>query len=229
MVILNDYIPFDKKKLEIILLSVLKNEELMDVHNEKTKEILKKVLNNCVEEIKDNFSKNHFYYMNIHDKFCTHVFKNGKREGYMCCAKIEINSNAWLCSRHDKDYTPRHRVYYKHKPRCLHIRKNNKQCKHMSIKNMSYCYIHEKNYRNNNVEIKLKNMEKLKRLRKKFFKNKYKSKTKYNLTFKLLHILNNNILNKDKLKIKNCIKNIIDIDEYNIYKVTSPLYDKGIT
>lgn len=226
MVLLNDYLPFNKKKLKNNLISILKNRSLLDIYDEKTKRIIENTLNYYIKEIENKFSDNHFLNMNINDKFCMHIFKRGRREGEMCCAKIEINSREWLCSRHDRKYNPKHRNYSIERPRCNFIRENGEQCKHMSNKHICYCYIHRKN----DLDIKLKNLEKLKKLRKSFFKNKY---NKYK---KIKSILKNNLLckynckyNKNENKIENndnvCFNQLYTLLYINIKK----RIEKGIT
>lgn len=129
----------------------------------------------------------------MENKFCTYMYKRGKREGYFCMAKIEINSKDWKCSRHCKDYETKSRSYT-NRDRCEYIRQNGIRCKHYSMKYMKYCYIHGDENKNKNIEKKLF-LKKLEKKRKNYFLNK--KKRKQNL---YTQIFIDTYLNKNKIK-----------------------------
>lgn len=227
MVILNEVVHINYNKMKRLLYNKMdeKNKNVLDnvFFNKNEKE--KKYINyNIISELKKIMDSNLFIDLSMNYSYCKHIYKYGKYEGHICGAKIFIKYNdkrsKFLCSRHCRDYNKKHRKYSEEKPRCKFIRNNNKQCRHITGKHIDYCYIHREDYKNNLLETNLKNIEKLKRLRIIFFKNKNKSKIKYKLISKLLTYNN---------KFEKYFKNIIKIDNYRKYKLIVSINTKGIT
>lgn len=180
MVVLNNVLPVNYNKMNKIVLkeSINKITNIIEdiFYNDKNKikyrDLITKRFN---EELKDIYDSNHNIYLFMNNRYCVHRYKRGIREGHVCGAKIEINSYDYLCSRHNRDYKTNNRVYTNNNIRCNYIRNNNQQCKHRCSEHNSYCYIHLKN-----IEIyKKNNLEKLKKMRINYFKNKSKYNYKY--------------------------------------------------
>lgn len=89
-------------------------------------------------------------------KICMHVYKNGKKAGHICGAKVFIKTNnklqKYLCSRHCRDYITKGRNYTKYNKRCSFIRNNGNICKHKCEKDKNYCYIHKEEEKNIHIE-----------------------------------------------------------------------------
>lgn len=204
MVILNNVVPVNYNKMKRLLLSKVdeKTKNIIDrlfYNNENKNKYTDYILKNINQDIKDIMDNNHYLDLFVNYNYCNHIYKHGKREGMMCCAKIFIKpndkKNKYLCSRHCRNYNSKPREYSINKPRCNYIKNNGKQCKHICSNFNRYCYIHEYIEIENNkyTNEKINKIEKFKFLRKLYFKNKYKSKRKYN---------NKNKKNKNKDKNK---------------------------
>lgn len=162
---------------------------------------------------------NNIGFLNIYcssEKVCMHTYNNGKKAGKICGAKIFIKTNNRLqkfkCSRHCRDYNTNSRNYI-NRNRCEYIRNNGIQCKHYSIKNKKFCYIHkyEENIKFNIEMEKQCILNKLEKRRKKYFLVKY-NKNKHN---------NKNII----IKYNNFLKNIEILEFYKFFKSFNK-YDK---
>lgn len=70
----------------------------------------KEIFNNIIKEKMEIVKSNHFWYLNSSNNNCTHIFKKGKKEGYMCQKKIRTNLNGqkqdYLCCKHSKKHIP---------------------------------------------------------------------------------------------------------------------------
>lgn len=235
MVILNKVVPIDYNKMKKIILkksneSIMKTLDELFFNNENKDEYIKYILKNNNESLKEIFNSDNNIYLFINNNYCVHKYKRGNREGQICGAKIEINSDNYLCSRHNRSYKPKQRNYNINK-RCSHVRNNNELCKHICRDNNKYCYIHKKIYekdiKEDNIDyIKRKNIEELKNRRKLYFKMK---KAKY--------LKNSKISDFSKIsKIKNIIieyitNNNIDINIFmknkNKYKFLNNIINKS--
>jgi hypothetical protein len=160
-------------------------KDIIDIEklSDKDMNIILKKINSYIKKL---FSNDYFIYLLISSKHCVHKYKRGKKDGTYCCSKIEIDDKNFLCSRHNRKYTPNSRIYTINNPRCTFIRSNDSQCKHKCSKYNSYCYIHIKD-----MELyKKSQIEKLKILRKKFINNKYNyrkiDKTKNKIILKFI-------------------------------------------
>lgn len=151
------------------------------------------------------------------EHICEHVYRRGKKEGQICGAKFFIKTNdklqKYLCSRHCRNYDTKPRKYTINNPRCNYERKNGEQCKHRSLSFKTYCYIHIK-YKNENKNKEYMNskINKLRYLRKLYYRNKYKKKRKYRYN----HINKNySIIYSFKEYIKNKHKHILMMTKKN--------------
>lgn len=233
MVILNKVIPINynymkKKFLEGLYGKVIKilDDTFYNCSDEDKKKYITYIHKNIIKESRNIFDSNHFIYLSMNKNYCTHIYKRGKMEGHICGAKIEIESDDYLCSRHNRKYVPKQRKYSMKNPRCKHIKENGNQCRHKCSKHKIYCYIHNNYYKEDNYEhIKMKNIEKLKIKRKLYFDMK---KIKNSKNFK-----NSKISNFSKnSKIKNILfeyikHNNIDINIFlkNKKKCLNKIYD----
>lgn len=108
MVVLNDFLPINILSLKIHITNKLKevlNEELDNfIEDVKKKRIMEKI----IENIKDTLSSDYFLYLIMHDNYCTHKFKKGKKEGHYCAKKIKSNNSKkmYLCCKHDPGHIP---------------------------------------------------------------------------------------------------------------------------
>lgn len=229
MVILNDVVPINYNKMKKLLWEKFDEKVLKILDNifyncseEDKKKYIKYIYKNMKEELKEIMNNNNFIDLSMNYNYCNHIYKRGANEGKICGAKIFINkSNNYLCSRHCRNYEPIQRKYNIKTPRCNHTRNNGKQCKHKSLKNNIYCYIHEKLYPIDNEIIKLK---KIKHLRILYNKNKYRNKYKKNKTFSK----NSRIIFKKKEHDKNhkdifndiFFENTLKKNKYTYYDIT---------
>lgn len=223
MVILNESVPINYNYMKKIFLSEV-DQKIINVldnifynHSEKDRNKYNIYIKNIKEEIKNIMDLNHFVDLSMNHNYCNYIYKNGKYEGMICCAKIFIKTNdrkqRYLCSRHCRDYNTKPRIYDEFHKRCSYKRNNGNICKHICEKNKIYCYIHkDKEKRENaktlenshsnldNFNIYEKNLflKKLEEKRKKYFlrkHNRYKNTnnnaiTKYNKNQKISKILN---------------------------------------
>lgn len=218
-----------------------KFKELIDIYRENIGTNDTFYYKYLLEEIR-NTSFWNLYSMSY--KCCTHVYKNGKKYGEVCGAKVFIETNdklqKYLCSRHCRDYDTKKRIYNKDNIRCNYIRNNGEQCKHKCNKYKKYCYIHKKeeeehiesleiappNFNDSNIyknlyseDLSLKNifLEKLRKRRHSHFlkrHNKYKNINKNN---KII-IKYNKILKILKIQeLYNFSKIFFKCNNYNYY------------
>lgn len=184
MVILNDVVPIDFNKSKKLLWKILDKKiiKILDdvfYNNENREKYITYIHRKMKEEYKEILDDNHFLFLIMNNRYCTHIFKRGRMEGMVCGAKIEINTTSkYLCSRHNRIYKPKSRNYTLEKPRCNYIKNNSERCKHMTNNLKTYCYIHNKYSKDDKIE-KENQINKLKYLRKILFKNKYRYKNKY--------------------------------------------------
>lgn len=230
MVILNSAISVDYNKMKNIILKE-SNENIMKIlndlffNNENKDEYIKYILKNNHEKLKEIMNSNYNIYLFINNNYCVHKYKRGKREGHICGAKIEIESDDYLCSRHNRKYESKQRIYSMENPRCSYIRNNNQQCKHKCKKNNNYCYIHFKNekYEIKNNNRKYDKINKLKYLRSIYYinkcnKNKYKYDKNNYKKIRLCEHNNYNIYKKHFKKIEICEDITFIENELNKYK-----------
>lgn len=163
-----------------------KFKELIDKYREEIETKDTFYYKNLLEEIRNTSFWNLY---SLSYNVCMHIYKNGKRQGQVCGAKIFINTDnklqKYLCSRHCRDYISKNRVYTKDNIRCSYKRNNGNICKHKCEKNKNYCYIHKEksehiklleiahpNFNDSNM---YKNffLEKLEKKRKIYFLRKY--------------------------------------------------------
>lgn len=168
-------------------------------------EYIENIENN--QNLKENYYKesleklrtNYFWFISSSTKICSHVYKNGKREGQICGAKVFIKTdnklNKYLCSRHCRDYHIKSRKLKEYETYCNFIRNNGNQCKHKCNKYEKFCYIH-KNLRNLDEIKKIKKLEKLKRLRKMYFQKKRKNNYNFSNYYNKYDNMNYNIFDE---------------------------------
>lgn len=206
MVLLNEVISVDYNKMKNIILKK-SNESIIKIledlfYNKKDKDnYIKYVLNNMNQDLKKILEFDHNIYLFMNNKYCIHKYKRGRLDGHICGAKIEINSNAWLCSRHDRSYNAKPREYSVKNPRCNHIRNNGERCKHKSLAYNTVCYIHTKYYSDNmknDKNNKMNSIKKLKKLRLLYNKNKNRYKNKNR---NIINMLNNNEKYRNKISV----------------------------
>lgn len=112
MVVLNDIISFNMKKLRTNLPLDVKNfiYKSLDYYlkDGKIDEIAEKV----EKYIKEKLIEDHFIYINMNNNHCTHKYKKGKKDGEYCCKKITNNGNRhkYVCTRHNKEHVPKKRL-----------------------------------------------------------------------------------------------------------------------
>lgn len=164
------------------------------------------------------------------NKICMHEYKNGKKAGQICGAKVFIKTEnklqKYLCSRHCRNYSTKNRVYNKDNVRCNYLRYNGEQCKHKCGKNRSYCYIHinKVNIEQSNIDSNNSNIEMEKEI---FLKNLKKRRILYFLRKhnKYKSIKNNYIIFKQNKKLENS-----KISDFNkIYKYLNKYNNKSTT
>lgn len=206
MVVLNKVIPIDYNYMKKILINK-SNEKLLNIlnnifynYNEKDKnKYITYILFNMKKELKELLDENHFLDLSMSYNYCNHIYKYGRREGELCGAKIFIKNNnkdqKYLCSRHCRNFEPKHRKYTDKTPRCSYIRNNGKQCKHRCSAYNKKCYIHKESeeYKKHiNLKInEINKLNKLKYLRLLYYKNKYKNKHYKLKNSKLNYIFHN--------------------------------------
>lgn len=152
-----------------------------------------------VKDIIEKLHSNHFWYLNISENVCTHVFGiRSKRYGEACGVKIrsEKDKKVYLCSRHNKNHEYKKRELKNNEKQCISISKRTGlQCCHKT--KYKYCYIHDKLEKKsiNNIQINDntnipflfknkvndKNVEKIIRIKCKRKKNKYYLYKKFKL------------------------------------------------
>lgn len=194
-----------------------KFKELLDTYREniETKDIF--YYKNLLDQIRmDSF----WNLYSLSHKVCMHIYKNGKKYGEICGAKIFINTEnkmqKFLCSRHCRDYIQKSRNYTKDNTRCNFIRNNGSRCKHKCSKYLNYCYIHKISNEKSIEEYKKDFIEKLKKKRKLYFLKKNEKNVKNEKIFKILE-------NSNKLKTFNKYNNYkkyikyINLNYNNIY------------
>lgn len=114
MVVLNSEILVNKNKMIGSIRDIMEqvlhkyfDEEMLVDNVEKKRKILQEVINEKLCRIKDK----HFWHINCSEKVCTHFFKRGKKEGYMCHKKIKTNIEGdkkdFLCCTHSKLHIPK--------------------------------------------------------------------------------------------------------------------------
>lgn len=116
MVCLNTYLPFNKYKLKNNIFNGLQDMMIkleFDLNLDKIK--VEKINKNIKEEINKMFNNDYFLYLTLDDEYCTHKFKKGRNEGYLCTKKINTNLNGekkdYLCTKHSKKHVKRKRLY----------------------------------------------------------------------------------------------------------------------
>lgn len=200
--------------------------ELIDKYrkNIETKDIF--YYKYIVEELR-NTSFWNLYIMS--NNSCMHEYKNGKKEGQICGAKIFIKTDnklqKYLCSRHCRDYETNIRKYSSNNIRCTYIRNNNKQCRHRCVKNKDLCYIHiDKTKAEEELQKELY-INRLKMKRFLFFKKiknkRYKKQILYLQNFNETEIKRNKkIFFKNFKNYKKYIKYINYNSLYNLTEIT---------
>lgn len=114
MVVLNSEILVNKNKMIGSIRDIMEqvlhkyfDEEMLVDNVEKKRKILQEVINEKLCRIKDK----HFWHINCSEEVCTHFFKRGKKEGYMCHKKIKTNIEGdkkdFLCCTHSKLHIPK--------------------------------------------------------------------------------------------------------------------------
>lgn len=133
MVCLNDSLLFNKKKLiynipKELNESIRLNFNIYFHNNDELKNIFEKIYKNINDKTKDLFSSDNFIYINMDDNHCTHKFKRGKKEGYICHKKINTNlkdeKKDYLCCAHSKKHVTKKKFNKKQKEK-ENIIKNN--------------------------------------------------------------------------------------------------------
>lgn len=221
MVILNNMIPVDYNKMKKILWNRIDKklikilDDIFYKLNEKNqKKYISYIYNNMKKDFYEILNENHFIDRSMNYNFCNHIYKSGKYEGQICCAKIFIKPDEkqkYLCSRHCRKYETKPRNYTKYNIRCKYVKNNGIQCKHKCAKNKLYCYVHNKFNENENKTYinytqKEKAVNKLKLLRKIYYDNIYRKKNKKINNYK---IKNNNMFFLKEIE-NNIISNHID-------------------
>lgn len=111
MVCLNESIMFNKKKLTKNIPAEINEMIRLEFDYFIEKKILEKIYKKINEKSKELFSNNHFLYINMDDSVCTHMYKRGRNEGYLCHKKIRTNLNGetkdYLCTKHSKKHIPK--------------------------------------------------------------------------------------------------------------------------
>jgi hypothetical protein len=73
----------------------------------------KKLFNNIIKEKIEFIKSASFWYLNGSNNKCTHIYKKGKNEGFMCQKTIRTNLDGqkqdFLCCTHSKKHTPKKR------------------------------------------------------------------------------------------------------------------------
>lgn len=205
----------------------------------KIKELIDDYRNNI--ETNDNFYYTYLLeelkrinFWNIYcssNKICMHIYKNGKKEGQICGAKVFIETDnklqKFLCSRHCRNYATKSRNYTKDNKRCSFIRSNGNMCKHKCGKGKNYCYIHKEEEEDKHIEsleIVEGNLNDFNMNRDLFLKKLEKRRKLYFIRKKnkLKYINNNVIININKnmkiSKIPNFSKFFKLFNLYNNYK-----------
>jgi hypothetical protein len=76
-------------------------------------QIKKKLVKSIIKTKTEEASTEYFWYRNSCENVCTHVYKWGKKEGYMCQKKINTNLQGqkkdYLCCKHSKKHVPKKR------------------------------------------------------------------------------------------------------------------------
>lgn len=142
MVLLNEEFLVDKVSIINNIKGIMEEVMVNYFYDEIIiKDIYKKkvLFNNIIKDKLEYVKSNNFWYLNTSRTICTHIFKKGKSEGYMCHKKIRTNLEGqkedYLCSTHSKKHVPKKRL----KKSVKNITK--------SIEN-SFSNIHKKDYCN---------------------------------------------------------------------------------
>lgn len=103
----------------------------------------KMIFNNIIKDKMDYIKSNHFWYLISSDNNCKHVFKKGKKEGFMCQKKIntnlENNKKDYMCCKHSKLHIPKKRLNVKSNNKIYEVSKNSKNSENSEkIKNEKY-------------------------------------------------------------------------------------------
>lgn len=113
MVVLNEHISFNIKKLKLDLISNMKCFVGNALEFYISEQKIEKVQNNIEKNIRNLFSNDNFIYLNMNDNYCTHKFKKGKKDGHFCNRKINTNLEGqkqdYLCCAHSKRHIPKKR------------------------------------------------------------------------------------------------------------------------
>jgi Fe-S-cluster containining protein len=113
-----------------------------------------------VKNIIEKLYSNHFWYLNISENVCTHVFSlRSKRHGEVCGVRIrsEKDKKVYLCSRHNKNHEYKKRELKNNEKKCISISKRTGlQCCHKTKD--KYCYIHEKSENKHKEKININNI-----------------------------------------------------------------------
>lgn len=183
------------------------------------------------KECLEKFRSNYFWFINSSEKICCHMYKNGKKEGQLCGAKVFIKTNnrlqKYLCSRHCRDYESKKRILKENEKYCDFVKENGNQCLHKCKNNEIHCYIHKKE--DNKILVIDPFKLNVLNINKKLFIDKLKKRREiYFLKRKKKYINNNIIINfKDFSKISK-ISKISNLLCYNNY-YKSYNYIKDIT
>lgn len=115
MVVLNEFLPICISSLKIHLSNKIREvlDDRLD-HFIETSTIIKKtkkniIFDNIIDDIKNIISSDNFLYLVMHDNYCIHKYKKGKKEGQYCAKIIRSNNpkKVYLCCQHDKDHIPK--------------------------------------------------------------------------------------------------------------------------
>jgi hypothetical protein len=104
----NTMITSIKNLMEKVMEEYFYNEMLVKEIGNK-----KELMSNIIKEKINKTKTNYFWYINASENTCTHIYKKGKNEGFMCQKKIKTNlvddKADYLCCRHSKKHIPKKR------------------------------------------------------------------------------------------------------------------------
>jgi hypothetical protein len=114
MVLLNIDIFVNQKSMINSIKELIKNALEYYIDNESLTKNKKKLMESIIKKNIGKTQENYFWYLNSGENVCTHVYKRGKNEGYMCQKKIKTNliddKADFLCCLHSKKHIPKKRV-----------------------------------------------------------------------------------------------------------------------